>query len=375
MTAMQEGRRPVVSCPDDDGPGIAHDSRRAEPVVNLINLRVRHHAGFSGYDRLAEWLPGGRVINTPRELSRMQRVLARAGRRWVKQSGLKWYHRSNWVLETQLFRRWWFPRGQIFHFLYGENSFRYLGALRRLSDRQRLVATFHTPPKRFGEVVSRPTHLAALDAAVVMSTVQRTEIAKWMPECRIHFIPHGIDTDYYRPDPDRSITAGIRYLCVGRHLRDFEALETVASLIAARQSEATLTVVGGEAERIRFSRSKNVMVVSGIGDEQLRALYQDATALLMPLLDATANNALLEAMACGLPIVTTDLAGTRDYLDDSCAHLVSSGDDQGYADAAIRISSEPELRRRMGEASLARSQNFNWNRVAGQLVELYRSLW
>jgi glycosyltransferase involved in cell wall biosynthesis len=126
---------------------------------------------------------------------------------------------------------------------------------------------------------------------------------------------------------------------------------------------------------IRFSELNNVTVMSGVGDEELRELYQTSTALLMPLLDATANNALLEAMACGLPVVTTDLAGTRDYLDDSCASFVPKSDDQGYVDAAIRLSSEPELRRRMSEASLTRALDFNWSRVAERLVKLYRSLW
>lgn len=348
--------------------------RKGALTVNIVSLRMGHHASASGYDRLADAIPYGQVIHTPGSLSTQQRIAGWAGRHWIRDAGLQWYHRENWVVEMELAGRWLRRRGEIFHYLYGENSFRYLGALRQRNSRNRLVATFHTPPERFREVVTEASHLASLDAAIVMSRVQIPELAKWLPEERIHFVPHGIDADYFSPGLNPGIENRSGFLCVGRHLRDFGTLRATAALLAEAQPSSTMTVVASKLEVRWFEDLPNVRVMIGVGDHELRDLYRSAVALVMPLNDATANNTLLEALACGLPILTTDLAGTRDYVNDCCACLLPKGDARAFADAATRVSSNTELWARMSGACLTRAVDLRWQRVSDQTVDLYKKL-
>jgi len=345
----------------------------AAPQVNIIALKMPHHAGRSGYDRLLDYVAANPIIGS-RDPTLTQRAALRLLRPLLRGSGSTWYQRQNLLAEMQATRAWARQGGQVFHFLYGENSFRYLGALKRLSRRHAVVATYHTPEWRLRELVQRTDHMHSLDAAVVVSTVQRSFFERLLGAERTFYIPHGIDTEFYVPsarDPDEKV---VRCIVVGRHLRDFETLVAAAALWRTRTPAIRLVVVTQPENHHHFSGLSNVEVHSGVSDHGLRALYQGADMLLLPLLDCTANNALLEGMACGLPVVATDLPAVRDYIDETCGVLAPRQDARALAAAVTTLASEPALRQAMGSASRRRAMTFAWPCVADAFRTLYRRL-
>jgi glycosyltransferase involved in cell wall biosynthesis len=120
-----------------------------------------------------------------------------------------------------------------------------------------------------------------------------------------------------------------------------------------------------------FRGAGNVDFFSGVSDSELLRLYRDADLLLLPLLDSTANNSLLEGMACGLPIVSTDLPGIRDYVDEASAILCPRSDAGGLADGVLCIRKDPDMAVKMGAASRVRSLEFDWRRIARQMNTVY----
>ena len=140
----------------------------------------------------------------------------------------------------------------------------------------RLVATYHTPEQRFNELVNDAAHISSLDAVVIMSEVQRPIFAELLDNDRVHFVPHGVDTDYFQP-ADRSSSEreneSIRCITVGNHLRDYNSLAQVAKRSAKQQLNVEFVVVANPRLVSALQGLSNVECLHGVDDnELLRAL-------------------------------------------------------------------------------------------------------
>jgi glycosyltransferase involved in cell wall biosynthesis len=271
-------------------------------------------------------------------------------------------------------------RAQIVHVAELETSFGLLGnpRVRRWLGDVRVVATTHLPTswwRAFGD----PAPLAHLDALITVSSEQRDFFELYLPG-RVSYIPHGIDTEFFAPEPERRPAPGERRcLCVGELYRDLQVLAEVIERMMRSDAMLRFDLVypahGRGRNRqtlMRIARQSRVHWHSGLSDEQLRELYRRADLLVLPLIDCTANNAILEAMACGVPILTTDLPGVRDYVQPACAQLTRPHEPTSMADAAQDLLAAPERRAAMGaEARRHAEARFAWPVVARQWIELY----
>lgn len=337
-------------------------------------MRMRGHAGASGYDRLADFLDA-RVIHPVVRWRFHQRIICKSFKFLINHSRSQWYHRTQFYSELQGARQWFHQAEQIFHFLYGENSYRYLGTLKFTGRRNSIVCTFHTPPDKFRQVVQARNHLSSIDAVIVVSSSQMEFFSGLVGRERVFYVPHGIDVDFFRPRANKDHTCnGVRCLFVGRHLRDFETLARTAQLLERWSNNLRLLVVTSANVNGFFAGTNNIELYSGISDERLLEFYQQSDIFALPLLGCTANNSLLEAMASGLPIVSTDLPGVRDYTNPSCALLTPQGNPKALAEAILCLQEDKALRQKMAIASRARAQDFQWRRVASEVRRVYEQI-
>jgi glycosyltransferase involved in cell wall biosynthesis len=165
-------------------------------------------------------------------------------------------------------------------------------------------------------------------------------------------------------------------LTVGWWLRDLTTLDAVHNLLHRRHGQdIELAVVTRQAASRPWHPAARVL--EGISEQELIALYRRAAFLLLPLTGASANNALLEAFACGTPAVVTDIGGIRHYAGEGpAAVLVPPGDAVAAADGADMLLAElgtadHTVRR---AAARARAESFAWPRVADDVRSVYRLL-
>ncbi len=276
--------------------------------------------------------------------------------------------------ELSAYGRIWSDSIDIVQFCDSEHSLQYLPSWNKaltLFRRKRpvVVGMFHQPKSVLSKIIS-PKLVRDIDHVILMANEQKEFFLNELPAEKISVILHGIDTDYYKPDPSRREQGVFKCVTVGHWLRDYEVLSTVAEELVGNR-DVEFHIVSNENLNKNLG---NVIYHRKISDDDLLALYQGAHLLFMPFLDATANNGVLEGIACGLPVLTTDLPATREYLAGADAIFVQKNDSQAFVQS-IRVLAE---RARSGVAlsgnSRARALELSWDNVSRRYASLYRTL-
>ena len=244
-----------------------------------------------------------------------------------------------------------------------------MSKLGRLRSRPPIVATFHQPPELLDRLINLSI-VRRIDHVIVLSPEQVSYFTQHLPADRVSMILHGVDTNFFRP-ADRKRTGTFRCLSVGSWMRDYDAILEVAQRLRSVPQFEFQIVSRAVSNR---PVPANVSVQSGIDDDSLRTLYQEADVLFLPVTSATANNAVLEGIACGLPVVSTDLASLRTYLPGQEAILLGGNDPGQLAEALLKLYHNPHLREEMGLAARQRALQLSWSSVAKQHESLYERL-
>jgi glycosyltransferase involved in cell wall biosynthesis len=107
--------------------------------------------------------------------------------------------------------------------------------------------------------------------------------------------------------------------------------------------------------------------------EQCREFMESLDVFVMPSFSEGTPNSIVEAMACGKPIIASEVGGIPDMLGDVSGILVPPGDMKALAEAMLRLAQNPEMRRTMGAAAKERYQQlFSPKVVVPLMVETYR---
>jgi len=191
---------------------------------------------------------------------------------------------------------------------------------------------------------------------------------------RMTVIPNGVDL----PMPAETSSAGQGPLvCVAR-LVTAKGIDDL--LIAMRQLPGQrLVLVGDGPDRPRLeeaSRGLNVHFTGAVAPVKVAALLRQASCLVLPSHTEAFPNAILEAMAFGLPVVATRVGGVVDLVvDGQTGLLVPPRSPMALSDALRTMLHDPDLRRRMGMAGRERAEQFAWPKITTRLeVELQRMI-
>jgi phosphatidyl-myo-inositol alpha-mannosyltransferase len=248
-----------------------------------------------------------------------------------------------------------------------------------------VVATFHASLDR-----SRLMELAGpalrqvsgrIDAAVAVSDTAASFVRR-VVRVPLEIVPNGVDVRAFS-DPGRPVEglpAGPKILWVNRldPQKGFEIMLRAFEQIASEVGEVHLLVAGDGRDRVLLRslpgdiRSR-ILRLGTVAHEALPRYHAAADVFVSP---ATGQESfgivLVEAMAAGVPVVASDIAGYREVVRDGIdGLLVPPGDPNALAAAIRRVLSEPELAATLRAAGRSRAEDFSWRAVAPRLEAVY----
>jgi glycosyltransferase involved in cell wall biosynthesis len=214
----------------------------------------------------------------------------------------------------------------------------------------------------------------------------------------VHRIYHGLNAEFTRilaaGGPGPRPNGRFRVLAVGRLVakKGFDVFVEACGLVAAQGVPIEAVIVGHpaplepevgpalEAQIATLGLVGRVLLVGSVAQSELYEEYRRSSAFCLPCRIADTGdrdgipNVMVEAMACGVPVVSTKVSAIPELVTSgSNGLLVPPEDPRAVADALLRLHRDPELARRLGAQAVATVRaRFDGDRLVDELVTLFR---
>jgi len=338
----------------------------------LVTSNDGTQSGRSGYDVLADYVEGGacRVVRYPRRDARG--LLEKVQRRVVGlRAASTAYLVSSWELEKRTRAAIREERPDIVHLLWANRDW---GRIDRVTTSLGipLFCTVHNCPDTLAPTFPSAEPFRRVAGFILMSSHQKPFfLERGVPEERLHVVLHGIDTKHFVPPETRDRHEPFRILTVGHTRRDFGMLRQLTEAMEA--DGCTFRVISKPAFGRHFDGQQHVTFESGISNKALLEAYQSSDVLVMTAEEATANNALLEALSCGLPVVSERVGGLPEYLGEAGGLVVPPKDPQALRQAILKLKADQSRWENLSVAARKRAETLDWQYSAKRIGELYRA--
>jgi len=236
------------------------------------------------------------------------------------------------------------------------------------------VRLFHRPLQKSMDYVSAKI---AVSEPVVQAHARYFK-AEW------EIIPNGVDVGYFHPNGrmvTEAFSLGPRLLFLGR-LDPRNGLNTVLEAMpdVLKFFPKTRLWIAGDGPLRNYYESqarslRHTVLFLGYVFENRPFFYGSSDLYLCPTTRASFGITLLEAMACGTPMIVSDIIGFRELVNEGEeAVLAPPRDSKAWAKAAVELIGNPERRAAMRLAGLRKAAEFSWPRIAERVVKVYERI-
>jgi len=234
-----------------------------------------------------------------------------------------------------------------------------------------------------------PSFVRRADALIAISeSTKQDAMAAWgIPGDRIHAISLGVRADFRRPGPDAIQSIKARYRLPERYLffvgtiEPRKNLEVLYLALARMRTRIPLVVAGRKgwlsegSFRVlaREGVTDRVQFLGRVPDEDLPALYAGADLFVFPSWYEGFGLPLLEAMACGTPVVASDRSSMPEVMGDAGV-LLSPENPSIWAATLDELLEDADRRRGLAARGASRAAGFTWEKAAQATLEVYRGV-
>lgn len=338
--------------------------------IVYVGYAFGHHKGtHGGYHHIREHVKYDYVIDCQHYQDKLENAHNK------KSIFSKVFHRINGLIfgtaifPSFLFHCLWLSLKHhhqlTFHFIYSEGLYLPLAPL--FLAKSKVVCTVHLPVERIrrSKLIKR---LSNVNQIILVGEKDIEDIKSLTNNNNVVFIPHGVDTQFYSPQESKAKEPYI--LTVGNMLRDYHLANEVFIILSKKYPNLKYVIVAHTVNKEIFSGNKNVKILKGISDTELRNLYRGCECFYLPVKKYTANNALLEAASVGCNILISS-----DHIDESyipyqyiktCPLTVD--------DSVLHLSQILDKQIRSNDFRLYVQNNLDWSVIGKKTEKLLRNI-
>lgn len=205
---------------------------------------------------------------------------------------------------------------------------------------------------------------------------------KTKPDLDLQVIYNGVNIkEFYPKKSIQSKSFKLKIICVSRITarKGIKYLIKAIKKLVDKDFNIELKIIGEGNDKENLEKltknlnlEKYVEFLGMIKHEKLPEIYQQADLFILPSLNEGMSNTILEALASGLPIITTATGGTKELVHDGKnGFIIKMKNSNDIADKIEKLINNPELKQNMGIQSRIYAENFNWEKMAYKYFELY----
>lgn len=296
-----------------------------------------------------------------------------SGRLWGGQTEIGSFERKLNILLAELLTLFRARRYRAVFYIYPEVSALFFSAPLLRFMGKRVIYALHLGEKYWerdnGSLPFRLKrhNLKFVDHFVMLSTQQKQVFSQYFPG-RVSVIPHGIWLD--SESKGRQPVLPPRVCVVGDNFRDYDLLARIIECFALRFPDLSFDLVGMQYAKLgKVAKTPTVFCHPRLSQVEYTRIIADATFMLLPLHFATANNALLEALTLGVPVLCNRIDGVTDYLPGD-AYLFD-----GIEPLCEMVTSRLQMSVAQGAAESAAlinyvERHFSWTVVRERILSL-----
>lgn len=219
-------------------------------------------------------------------------------------------------------------------------------------------------------------------ALVACSQGLKDRAQQFMPSAAIDVITNGIDLDMFHPAQNDKAQQELKLLTVGRLsvTKRFEMLIDAVEILHKAGRNLHLTIAGGGAmldglkQIVSQKNLSNIIDVKGrIEFDLMPDLYRQNDIFVSASMQEGMSNAMLEAMASGLPIITTRCEGVDELIADN-GIVVEQARPDAIADEIQKLADDKNGYELMCKAAGKKAEQFGWDNIAQQYLRYYRNI-
>ena len=237
------------------------------------------------------------------------------------------------------------------------------------------ILFIHKPNERY--VVSKISNIIAVSLHV-------KNVISDMTQSQICVIQNGIDfEDIHNVQPHKSIEyPSILFVGGLSKVKGIDTLLNAVPIIRKKILNLCLYIAGSGPEENKLKElvkelniEENVNFLGYVSEIKKYSYYKSTDVCVFPSIYEPFGIVLLEAMACGKPVVASNVGGIPFVVEEGKTGLLfESGNVKDLADKIMTILKNEELREKMGEAGRERAKEFTWDKIAERTVEMYKEI-